>query len=566
MTEPRRSRLQALMGVSGERAAFVLVVLLTFACFAPSLSNGLLVWDDSGYISENTQIRSLSLETIGWALNTFYCNYWAPLTWISLALDYAVWGLNPTGYHLTNILIHALNAGLFFMLSRELIRITQTVCSTERASGVFLQDKNIVACALLAALFFSLHPLRVESVAWAAERKDVLFLFFGLLAVLAYLRYVRNQFSLPVMQRGVGAFLSSRIYWVTVLFFTLSLFSKSMLVTLPLVLLILDWFPLRRFAVAGAVKGILLEKVPLFTLSCIVSVIAILSQGPSVVAVEQSDMLSRALIAIRSVMEYLGYTLWPAGLGPFYWRPMVVGLLDPAYALPVAGFLIVSLICLVAVKRWKVIFAIWLIYLVTLLPVLGLAKVGPVSVADRFTYLPSLPISLLFSLGVTVTISRFSHLRAAFAAGVLVVGVILVIISFLTVRQIAFWKDDVTLWTRAIDIESHMVGRPYFERSFAYAIRGEFSLAMEDIDKAISIAENKHYNRMFELYASRARIFAAKGDFERALYDYERVINNSPYQEKAGFYMERGMLFRSLGKDQLAEDDFRSAGVPGGPQ
>ena len=554
--------MRSVWGVFGERTAFTVVVVLTFACFAPSLTNGLLAWDDAGYIVDNVHIRDLSLDTVGWAFTTFYCNYWAPLTWLSLAVDYAVWGLNPIGYHFTNILLHALNAGLFFFLCRDLLRAyvkARGPGTGGTGAGEFLEEGNIVVCASLAALLFSLHPLRVESVAWAAERKDALFLFFGLAAILAYLRYVRNEPAPTGQRRGPAVFLSSPVYWLAVALFALSLLSKSMLVTLPLVLLILDWFPLRRFVFPGAASGVLLEKVPLFVLSCIVSVITALSQRPVMVTLEQSDLASRSLIAARAVMGYLGLTLWPSGLGPFYLRPMTVRALALAYAMPVAGLLLVSLVCLSMAKRRPIFLTVWLLYLVTLIPVLGLSKVGPVSVADRFTYLPGLPVSLLLALGITAALSRGSRSRAVvIPLGLAIIGMLLAV-SFMTVRQIAFWKDDVTLWTRAIETEPQMVGRPYFERSYAYALRGEFDSAMADIDKAIAIAESKRYNRMFELYAARARIFAAKGNFERALSDYERVIDDTPNPEKAGYYMERGMLYRNQGEDRLAEDDFRSA-------
>jgi protein O-mannosyl-transferase len=561
MTERTHDATRPVPGAFTERTAFVAVVVLTVACFAPGLANGLLVWDDSGYIVENTHIRDLSWDTVSWAFTTFYCNYWAPLTWLSLAVDYAVWGLDPAGYHLTNILLHALNAGLFFLLSGNLLRAYVKARGPGRAAGAFPGEENVVACAALAALLFSLHPLRVESVVWAAERKDVLFLFFGLAAIIAYVWYVRNEAAQAGPQHGPAAFLSSPVYWLAVALFALSLLSKSMLVTLPLALLILDWFPLRRLTAPGAARGVLLEKVPLFVLSGIVSVITALSQRPVMVALEQSDMTSRVLIAVRSLISYLGLTLWPAGLGPFYLRPMTVSLLDAEYALPLVGFLLVSAACAALVKRQPVFLAVWLFYLVTLLPVLGVAKVGPVSVADRFTYVSALPVSLLIALGIVRARERYARSRAIDSAFFAAVAGLLLASSVMTVRQISFWKDDVTIWTRAIELEPQTVGRPYYERSYAYAMRGELGRAMEDIDKAIAIAESKRYHRMFELYASRARIFAARGDLERALSDYERVIGCTPYPEQAGYYMERGMLYQNLGMDDLAAQDFRSAGM-----
>ncbi len=565
MSSVKHDEKRPILGVMGVRTAFAAVVVLTFMCFAPSLSNDLLVWDDSGYIVNNTHIRNLSLETIGWALTTFYCNYWAPFMWLSLGVDYALWGLDPVGYHLTNVLLHALNAGLFFLLARALLKSYVAARGPDGDSDTFLREGQIEFSALLAALLFSLHPLRVESVTWAAERKDVLFLFFGLGALLQYLRYVGNGPERVGLKGGPVAFLSSPVYWLTVVLFILSLLSKSTLVTFPIVLLILDWFPLRRLSIPGAMPGVLLEKVPLLALSGIVSVVAVLSQGPSVITLEQADMASRILVAVRSIMGYLGLTLWPSGLGPFYLRPMNVGLFDPEYALPAAGFLLVSVACLATARRRPVFLTVWLLYVTTLLPVLGLAKVGPVSVADRFTYLPALPISLLLALGVVVAFTRASHSRVAVLGLGLALVSVIGALSIVTVRQIAFWKDDVTLWTRAIDLAPQTVGRPYYERSYAYARGGELDRAMADIDQAIAIAESKHYNRMFELYSSRARIFVSMGDLNRALSDYDRVIGEKPYPERAGYFMERGMVYRMQGKNQLAEEDFRAARMVPGP-
>ncbi|MBI5075996.1 MAG: tetratricopeptide repeat protein [Nitrospirae bacterium] len=540
-----------------------MAVILSFVCFIPDLNNELLIWDDSGYIIDNVYIRNLSFETVSWAFTTFYCNYWAPLTWLSYAVDYAVWGLNPVGYHLTNNALHALNTGMFFLLSLELLQIYLAVTYSEVNKARILNNSNIIYCSLMAALFFGLHPLRVESVAWAAERKDVLSFFFGIPAIFAYLRYTRMTVNQIGSAENQFSFLVSRYYWLAIGFYCLSLLSKSMLVTLPLVLLVLDWFPLRRVH-RKTFPTLLLEKIPLVVLAGFAAVITMFSQTVEMIPLERSDMPSRMLNALKSIMAYLRLTVWPLDLSPFYLHPGNITKLGMEYTLPIFFFVAVTICCVLTVKRRPVFTVTWLIYLITLLPVIGITAVGPTAMAARFTYLPGLPLAMLAALGITVFFVRFSGsylVRILIGAGTFL---LLLLGCYCTIQQISFWKDDVTLWTRAIDLQPNTVGRVYFQRGIGYGLKGEFQKALTDMNKAVEIATAKGYGEMHTIYFQRAWILRQLGDLEAAIADLSSALltDNSPMRQL--YYRERGTIYQELGRTDLANEDFRLSMMPEG--
>jgi len=536
-------------------AAFIIIVLVIFLCFAPDLRNGFVyTWDDAGYIAENAHIKSLSLETLSWAFFGVYANYWAPLTWLSLALDHAFWGLNPLGYHLTNNILHALNAGLFFLLVLQLLQRYVTVHHTEDKRTFLYSFNHAFYCSLLAALFFAIHPLRVESVAWATERKDVLSLFFGIPAVMAYIKYTESDEKHP----GALSFVFSRHYWFAVALFCLSLLSKSTLVTLPLVLLVLDWFPLDRVRRTNR-KAILLEKVVFMLIAGATAAIIFTAHQAVTMPFTESDILSRVLIAFKSVMHYLWFTIWPINLSPFYLHPGNIDFLSLEYAVPVLFFLIVTVYSAMLVKRKPVLLAVWLIYLITLVPLLGFAQVSNTIMSDRFTYIPSMPISILVALAINHLVTRLSDSRVKVVALLAAVTFLLISNAYLTVRQLSFWKDDVALWSRAIDVNPHFSGRTYFMRATSYMMKGEYEKALIDMDEAIAIAEQKKRSQMHDLYLERARILAHLGTYDRAIEDYTKALQSDFSTNRSLYYRERGQLYKELGKPSLADEDFLSA-------
>lgn len=537
---------------------FWLVCSFVFISFLPDLRNGLLDWDDAGYILENTNIHSLSFETVSWAFSSFHLNYWAPLTWLSLAVDYSIWGGNPIGYHLTNNILHALNAGLFFLVCLELLSIRPAVL--RQADMPFLPNSFYLPCAMLAAVFFAVHPLRVESVAWATERKDVLSLFFGLLAILFYLRHIRASSSRSTGSHHNATGQISRHYWFSLVFFSLSLMSKSLMITLPVVLLILDWFPLKRMK-STVMARVLLEKIPYFLLS---GAAAVLTMSAQAQAIEPINLYTRLLNAFSSIIAYLRLTVWPFDLNPFYVHPFNIPELTFEYALPIVLFFGITICCGLLLRRQPLFMAIWLIYLVTLLPFLGLTQqVGAQAMAGRFTYFAGLPLALLFSLGVSAAFAHLAASRTALIALGVGLTVLLLVNGYLTLREIAFWKDDVTLWTRVIELSPN-TGRAYFQRSHAYRLKRDYKKSLSDIEQAIAIAKNKQYRAMHELYLKRAAIRADMGEFDRAVTDYTKALETVTPDKRAMILYERGLAYRKSGRDDLANEDFKLSGMTDG--
>ncbi len=541
--------------------SFVLIITVTLICFYPTLQNGLLQWDDSGYILDNNKIRRLGFETISWAFTTFYVNYWAPLTWISLAIDYAFWGLNPVGYHLTNNVIHALNAGLYFLLILSLLSCYDEVKRKHSAPSDFLTGDRGGYCALLAAFLFAVHPLRVQSVAWATERKDVLCVFFGILTVLFYARYALNLLRKEVEAGRAHQFLSSKFYWLTLVCYCLSLLSKSMLVIMPAVLLVLDWFPLRRYS-RQAFAGIMLEKIPFVLLAGLASVLTVLSQGESVMSFAQTNLVSRVFIAAKSIMLYLWMTIWPLEISPFYVHPgrsfAAIGI---EHILPVVFCLIITLLCLAAMRKLPVIITVWFLFLITLFPVLGFSQSGPEGMAARFTYVPGMALAFLLSLGISFLIAKYRAAQKLTAITVFAVVCVLLVYCTITRRDITYWKDDIALWTRVIDLKPHSTGRAYFQRAYAYATDGQHQKALADVDEALRIAMSKNYNRLYDIHLLRARILRQFGDFEGAIAAYTQAINLDASPSRYMYLAERGDTYSKMGRSDLADEDFRQAGM-----
>lgn len=528
--------------VGGGRAlslplACCLVTVLVFICFIPDLKNGLLDWDDAGYILENTVIKELSAESVSRMFTGFYCNYWAPLTWLSLAVDYAVWGFNPVGYHLTNNALHAINCGLFFLIAFDLL---------QRYSPVHLfPDRSLrerlLLCSLLAALLFGIHPLRVESVAWITERKDVLSMFFGLGAILAYLKYSREPGS------AAQPFYRSPRYWLMLALYLLSLLSKAMLITLPFVLLVLDWFPLRRLLTRSSMKAVILEKLPLLVIAVPASLVTMQAMAVSSKTFAEISLITRILTAFKAIFTYLRLMLAPFDISPVYFHPVSVRI-NLEYALAILMVVAISAGCLAVAGRRPVLLASWLIFLLPLLPVLGLTQNGPQELAPRFTYFPAMALSLLAALGIMWLFDRFSGSTAGKAIVWIGVGGLMAGYAALTIRDIGFWRDDVALWSRVIELQPHRFGRPYSQRAFILNRQGKYQQALADINEALGIAERKQYAAVHEIYAQRARTKKNLQDFRGAAADFNKAMELSSEPK-------RGMYAAELAEIRLQAED-----------
>jgi len=397
------------------------IVVLTLLAFRGVLSNAFVIYDDNVYVTENVHVqKGLDGESIAWAFTTTDGSNWHPVTWLSHMLDVQLFGLDAGRHHGTNLLLHASNAVLLFLL---LVRMTGA-----------LWRPAFVAC------LFAVHPLHVESVAWIAERKDVLSTLFWLLTLAAWLSYLESK--------------TAARYLLVVLLYGLGLMAKPMLVTLPFTLLLLDFWPLRRFALAlgsRALAGLLREKAPLFAMaaaSCVVTLVAQRSGG-SLETLEGLRFAERLANAVLAYASYLSKTFWPASLAVFYPHPHA-GLLAWSVvgsALLLAG---VTALALRLARRAPFVAFGWFWYVGTLLPVIGLVQVGSQSMADRYTYVPLIGLFVAISWGLA-ELGRGRSVRYAVAS---LAGASLVAL-FVTGRvQVGHWADSVALFEHTLAVTS----------------------------------------------------------------------------------------------------------------
>jgi len=428
----------------------ILLALTTLVLYLPITGHDFVKFDDDAHIYKNPHVLSgLTWAGVIWAFGTNYFGTWHPLTWISYMVDFQLYGLNPAGYHLTNAIFHAANALLVFLL---LNRVTGAMWRSAFVAAVF-------AC----------HPLRVESVAWAVERKDVLSTFFFLLAVLAYVEYVqvRSLFwnslsedkSSPSDQRSVRSGRQAAAYYVVaLLFFTLALMSKAMVVTLPFVLLLLDYWPLRRFQHSKpgfrltSIKGLIFEKIPFLVLAIAASAATFVAshEGGAMSSLEAIPVGERVVNAITGYLRYVALTFWPQNLSVMYpyqaqWSPVVVfG----------AVFLLAawSTLSIVKARSRPYLVVGWCWFLGTLVPTIGFVQVGYQSIADRFTYIPSIGLLLMLIWSfrdLSDASDSLKKLRPWLGTALLLACLVA------TSLQIPYWQNSATLFTHAVRVSSN---------------------------------------------------------------------------------------------------------------
>ena len=399
----------------------VLLFGLVAWTFLPAVHNEFINYDDDVYVTGNAHIQGgLSLSTVEWAFKSMHASNWHPLTWLSHAADCEFYGLNPQGHHLTSVLLHAINAVLLFLALRRL-------------TGAGWRS-------LFVAVVFGLHPLRVESVAWVAERKDVLSTMFGLLALLMYANYAeRARTKNPKCKVSYG---------LTLLFFAFSLMSKPMLVTLPFVLLLLDYWPLNRFRHESSWK-LVREKAPFFLLmaaSCAVTFVA-QKRGGAMALMAGTPFGASLENALVSYGRYLGKLFWPENLAVYYpvvdhW-PMQIVLLSSALLLGV------SVASIAARRSHPYVVTGWFWFLGTLVPVIGLVAVGEQSMADRYTYVPLVGVLILVAWGAEEMTRRWRYQTFSLSAASVVVIVACIV---LTRQNLGYWRTSETLFRHVIAV------------------------------------------------------------------------------------------------------------------
>lgn len=473
----------------------VFLALAVWLIYGQTLHYEFVNYDDEDYVTTNAQVsRGVTLPGIVWAFTSVHSANWHPLTWISHMVDCQFYGLNPGGHHLTNLLLHTANAILLFFLLRQL-------------TGGPSRTGSIWRSAFVAALF-AIHPLRVESVAWVAERKDVLSGLFFLLTLMAYVRYTRA----PDRTR----------YLLVLVLGACGLMSKPMLVSLPLVLLLLDYWPLQRLSslslASAANRKILarlvLEKWPLFLFALASSVITIIAQRGAMQPIWRIGFAARLGNAALSYMDYIRQMFWPKDLAVMY--PWYAARLQPSRIALAAALLAIICVAVVILYRRRYLVTGWLWYLIMLVPVIGLLHVGNQSSADRYTYLPLIGLFVAVTWGVAELAARLPYRRVVLSCLALPV---LAALIFSARLQAAYWCDGETLWTHALAATTQNIIAESNLGDALYRFKGKPEEAWIHFEKSLRI--NRHQPELLSsvgvFYLESGRIDTAKSHFEEAL-------------------------------------------------
>jgi tetratricopeptide (TPR) repeat protein len=570
----------------------VFLIVATFVAFGRIVANDFINFDDDKYITENNNIKSgINPESIKWAFTSSHASNWHPLTWISHMLDWRLFGANAAGHHLVSLLLHIGSAILLFLF---LNKTTSSIWP-----GAFV------------TAFFALHPLRVESVAWAAERKDVLSMFLGLAVLYTYALYVEK----PKLSK----------YYLCLILFAASLLAKPMLVTLPFVLLLLDYWPLERWQKAFAVVNVplsgsvsdrsdkkktkqrkdgstkekkismpltnrakiihslLWEKSPFIFLAIVSSIMTIWAQnkGGAVASLEKLPFLERILNAIVSYVAYLLKIFWPVNLAVFYPYEQFL----PSWQVFGAALILlgISIAVIYAIKKAPFLFVGWFWYLGTLIPVIGLMQVGKQSMADRYTYLPSIGIGIMIAWGAPYFLPKEEQARKKILISI--VSVLLTALIFLTWQQCGYWKNSVVLYDHVLkvtknndlahyNLANELVKQknttqaiahyfaaikinPYYSDAHsnlgaALAVQGKNEEAIAHYLAAIKINPDQE-----EAHSNLGVVLAAEGRAEEAIAHYLMAIKINPNYDDA--YYNLANLFMKQGKIKEAIENYRQA-------
>jgi Tfp pilus assembly protein PilF len=499
----------------------VLLMLVTIALYWPAMRCDFINYDDPEYVTENPHVQSgLNWEGVKWAFgNTKQDAQWAPLMWLSHELACQLFGLNPWGHHLINVLLHATNTALVFLVFQRMTGATWR--------------------SLALAALFGWHPLRVESVAWVTERKDVLSTLFWMLTLLTYACYVqKSETNLPTST----SFLRVPFYWLSLFFFALGLMSKAMLVTMPFVLLLLDYWPLQRFK-PGRVWRLVMEKVPFFALSAAASVVTFVVQkhGGAVKTIEYLPLGARAGNALISYCRYLGKTFWPADMAVFYPHPGYW----PLKKVVLAGVILCGISALLFVKRGRYPFMLmgWLWFMGTLVPVIGLVQVGDQSMADRYTYIPSLGVLILAIWGAYELAKGWGyHLIALSVAGLAAI----VLCLALTRQQLGYWKDSETLFRHTLAVtENNYIA--HNNLGSALDKKGQLDAATSQFQEAIRLKPDSS-----DAYYNLGNVLLKQGQTGDAISRYREAILLKP--DVADVHINLGVALFNQGQTDGASN------------
>jgi protein O-mannosyl-transferase len=493
----------------------IFLMIASYAAFGRIANNGFINYDEIMYITKNSHIQQgINPESLKWAATAVVASNWHPLTVMSHMLDWNLFGANASGHHLVSLLLH-IGAVIFLFLF-----LNKTT-------------NNLWPSAFAAALF-ALHPLRVESVAWAAERKDVLSMFFGMACIYAYAFYVERS--------------KLTLYFLSLILFILALMSKPMLVTLPFILMLLDYWPLKRWQgkmYSPSINRLIGEKVPFILLTVASSILTFWAQnkGGSLASVEHLPFFERVANAIISYVAYLEKIFWPFNLAAFYpfefslvlWKILISGLI-------LTG---ITFVVLYYIRKLPFLFVGWFWYLGTLVPVIGLAQVGKQAMADRYTYLPSIGIFIMLAWGMSLLFKR-ENTRQKILFPVAIA--ILAVLTVLTWKQCGYWRNSIDLWNHVLQTTKDNC---MAHNNLAYALieKGRTEEAIVHYSNAIRIEPNN-----YDHYTGRGNAYVTLGKHQLAIDDFNKAVSL-----KAEIFNNKGILCAGLGQYHSAIEYFNKA-------
>lgn len=473
----------------------IALVAITLAVYIQVVNHRFVNLDDGAYVTENNYVKSgITANSIVWAFISVDAN-WHPVTWLSHMADVQLFGLNPMGHHLTSVVIHSVSTVLLFLL---LFRLTGS-----RWQSIFV------------AALFALHPLHVESVAWVSERKDMLSALFWFLTLIFYCEYVAKR--------------KPALYLLALVSFVLGLMSKPMLVTLPIVLLLMDYWPLNRYLhegqeqglrqISGRLTAFIKEKIPFIAFSFFSCVITIYAQykGGAINDLIDVPIVLRIQNALVAYVKYIIKTLWPRDLAVLY--PITSSI--PLWQI-IGSMLVLLLLSFAAIRLWRrhPFFAVgWLWFLVTLLPVIGLVQVGTQSMADRYSYIPAIGLYIMAAWGVPVLIKKLRYREGVLT---LLAGSIIIASASLTWQQLGYWRDSVSLFRHTLQVttDNYLI---HNNLGTLLLSRGDLDAAIPEFRDVLRIKPND-----IDAHINLGIAFIRKGDLDEAVREFREVLRISP--------------------------------------